>query len=261
MKRPSSPLAVCGVAALLGFAGVLPLARAGQIRSPDFSQLPPIETRTVATSSGAVLSTTRTWVERGPATSASEVVVRSRTFQPLSTTVEERTLLRADGTVRCLEEERRVVDAQGQTVASSMKQFRHEAIPFSTGAIAPDTYPPGAALLYLLGYLPLDGDGEGSFHLMGETMVWKMLVRDGGTDEITVPAGRFACRRLRMRPDPESLGFPAFLRPFARYFIPEFDAWITTDPPHLTVRVKGPLGPARDRDVVVELVNRGAAAP
>jgi hypothetical protein len=260
VNRHLSALVASCFLLLLGLPRSASLARAGEIRSPDFSRLPPIETRTVATSSGEVLSTTRTWVEKAPAAGQPEVVVRSRTFQP-STTVEERTLLRFDGTVRCLEEARRVIDAQGQTVASSMKQFRHEAIPFSADAVPTDTYPPGAALLYLLGYLSLDADAKGSFHLMGEAMVWKMLVWSGGSDEISVPAGRFACRRLRMRPDPESLGFPAFLRPFVRYFIPEFDVWIAADPPYLTVRLTGPLGPARDRDVVVELVNSGAAAP
>ena len=234
------------------------LAAAGEIPSPDFAHLPPIATRTVAESTGEVLSSSRAWIEPVTRDGESLVAVRSRTFQPLGTTVEERTLLRAGATVRCLEEEHRVVDAKGETVALNMKQFRHEALPFLADAVPPDTYPPGAALLYLLGNLPLDGDGRGSFHVMGESMVWRMLAWDGGKEEISVPAGRFSTRRLRLRPDPESLGFPGFLRPFVRYFIPEFEAWIASEAPHLAVRVKGPLGPARERDVVVELVTSGA---
>lgn len=236
------------------------LAAAGEIPSPDFAHLPPIATRTIAERTGEVLSSSRAWIEPVTSEGQSLIAVRSRTFEPLGTTVEERTLLRADATVRCLEEERRVVDAQGETVALDMKQFRHEALPFLADTVPPDTYPPGAVLFYLLGALPLDHDGRGSFHVMGEAMVWRMLAWDGGNEEITVPAGRFATRRLRLRPDPESLGFPGFLRPFVRYFIPEFEAWIASDAPHLAVRVKGPLGPARERDVVVELTASGAGS-
>ena len=230
-------------------------ASAAPIPSPDFSRLPMLTTRTSAQRSGEVLSTSRTWIEPVERNGESLIAVVSHTAQPLGTTVEERTLVRAGATVRCIEQEHRVRDAGGEVVAVSMKQFRAEAVPFSSARLPDDTYPPGALLIYLLALLPLDGTGHGSFHVLGEATVWRMDAWRGTADGIVVPAGRFACHRLRMRPDPDSLGFPGFLRPFVRYFIPEFEAWIADDPPHLAVRIAGPFGPPRERDIVVELAS------
>ena len=227
---------------------------ADAIPSPDFMQLPPMTTRTVAQRSGEVLSTTRSWIEPTQRNGEALVQLVSQSAQPLGTTVEERTLVRAGSTVRCLEQEHRIRDASGEVVASNMKQFRAEAVPFSIERVPDDTYPPGALLLYLLAYLPLDGTGHGSLHVLGESNVWKMDAWAESAAEVRVPAGQFQCRRLRMRPDPDTLGFPGFFRPFVRYFVPEFEVWIAAQPPHLVVRITGPLGPPRERDVVVELV-------
>ncbi len=262
-RRPTRPYCVIA-RATVGAAAASTLwcgmSWAAPIVSPDFAHLPPIAARTTSQQTGEVLFTTRTWIEPFERNGEQLIAVRSLIFEPAGVTVEEHTLVRAEATVRALEQETRVHGANGETLAVNMKQFRADALPFAAASVPDDTYPPRATLLYLLGSLPLDGQGRGSFHVLGEAEVWRMEVSDDGRDEITVPAGRFACRRMRLRPDPESLHFPGFLRPFARYFIPEFRAWIALDAPHLAVRIEGPMGPPRERDVVVELIAVGADA-
>jgi hypothetical protein len=224
------------------------------IPTPDFATLPSFATRMVFRPTGAVLSTSRAWVEPVERGGEALVAVVSRSFEQAGSTVETRTLLRAGRTVKALEQAIRIRGSDDQVLAVSMRQFRHEVLPFESEAIPDDTYPPSATLLYLLGYLPLDGSGRGSFHILGESQVWKVDAQAHGTEEISVPAGRFECRRLVLRLDPTGMDFPAFLRPFLRYFIPEFEAWIQIAWPHLAVRITGPLGPPRQRDVAIELV-------
>jgi hypothetical protein len=235
-------------------------APAAPIPSPDFTQLPPITTRTIARSSGAVLSTSRSWIEPLSRNGESLVTVVSSIALSADSTAEERTIARAEGAVRCLEQHYTVRDAGGQVVAMHMRQFRPEAVRYYTETVPDDTYPPTAMLLYLIAGLPLDERGHGSFHVLGENGVWRMLVRAAGTEEVSVPAGRYRCRHLRLRPDPDTLNVPGLLRPFLRYFIPEFDVYVMAEPPHLAVRINGPFGPPRERDIMVELTEVGAPA-
>lgn len=228
-------------------------ASAAPIQGFDFTQLPPLRLQMVSARTRQPIQTSRLWVERFDRDGARLLAVHAATARPANATMESRMLLSAGASMRCLEEEHRVRTADGETVALSVRQFRPEALSFPGQSVPDDTYSITEGMLYLLGHVPLDRDGDASFHVLGVSQAFRLNLRKHGSEEITVPAGRFACDHVRMRIDAESLGLPAVLRPFARLFLPELEAWIARDPPHLTVRLSGPFGPPDDRDVLIEL--------
>ena len=226
------------------------------IPSPDFLKLPALRLRVVSQHTGNLIQTSRLWTESVESNGETLVAVHETANLPSGSTLESRTLLRPGASVRPLQVERRIRAADGVTLALDMRQFRPDAFPYSGMTVPDDTYPLNQILLYLIGYLPLDAAGVGSFYVLGEVQAYKLDVWKHGTEEIDVPAGHFACDHLRLRPNPESFNIPAILRPLVPLFLPDIDAWVTREPPHLTVRIRGPLGPPNDRDVVLELLAR-----
>ncbi len=229
-------------------------ASAAPIQAFDVSRLPPVRLQMVSARTRQPIHASRLWVETFERDGEQLLAVHAETTRPAGGKADSRILVRDDGTLRCLEDEYRLRDGAGETLALSLRQFRSDALPFSGQSVPDDTYSITEGMLYLLGHLPRDGDGHGSFHVLGVSQAFKVNLRKHGTEEVSVPAGRFTCDHLRMRVDAESLGLPAVVRPFARLFLPEIEAWVTREPPHLTVRLQGPFGPPEDRDVLIELV-------
>jgi hypothetical protein len=85
-----------------------------------------------------------------------------------------------------------------------------------------------------------------------------------GSEQVTVPAGRFECYRVRMNVDTERmvrrLAFPSeqaydLARGIARQMQPpDTVVWLTTGAPHVVVKLEGPLGPPGTSRAVMELV-------
>jgi hypothetical protein len=250
MVRPQLTLsAAVGVAAWLCSL----TAVAAPIQTPDVTHLPALTIQMVSARSGKVIQTSRVWVEPYERDGEALIAIHSKAARQAGNTIESRVVLRAGATLRCLEEEHHVRAGDGETLAETVRQFRADALPFAGQAVPDDTYAITEGMFYLLGYLPMDGDGAGSFHVLGMSQPFKVEVRRHGAEDVSVPAGRFLCDHLRMRLDAESFGLPAVLRPFARLILPEFDVWIARAPPRLAVRLSGPFGPPDDRDVFLEL--------
>ena len=243
--------AIVSLAALLLSCGA---AVSAPIATPDFARMPALDLRMVSARTGNVIQTSRIWSEPIVRRGEPLIVLHERAALQTGRTLESQMLLQPGATLRCLEEEHRVQGDDGEILATTMRQFRPDALLFQGLPVPDDTYPLSGSLLYLLGYLPLDADGEGSFHLLGPMQAFKLNARRHGSEDISVPAGHFACNHLRLQPDAESLNLPAVFRPFARLLLPEFNAWIMRDPPHLTVRATGPFGAPEDRDVILEVV-------
>ncbi|HVM97537.1 MAG TPA: hypothetical protein VMT89_14165 [Candidatus Acidoferrales bacterium] len=227
---------------------------AAPIVRTDLRQLPPFSVQMVSTSSGKILQSSRVWVAPQPVDGQGDVVIRVSTPLAEGVTRQAETLLQPGPTLRCLREGHHIFNAQGETLAETVRQFRPDALPFAGLEVPTDTYPINESLLYLLAGLPFDEKGNATFHVLGLVEALQMDVWRHGVEEVRVPAGNFSCDHIRMRPNAESLRLPAMLRPLAKLFLPEFEAWIDRAEPHLAVRIKGPFGPPNDRDVVLEVV-------
>ncbi|MFQ5665171.1 MAG: hypothetical protein ACE5I7_01945 [Candidatus Binatia bacterium] len=185
------------------------------------------------------------------------VVAASDLVFPGGNRVEIRVTFTREEPPRCVSWTTRVKDSDGTVVASGHQQFVPAAFPFLSRPVPPNAYPPLAPLGYLLTRLGLGTKQEASFDfiLMGTSLLQMDLWVDG-REEVRVPAGTFACHRVRMRVNPHSLfpNLPGFLQPFVRFFIPVHTLWLTADAPQTLIKYTGQMGPPGSPQLLIELV-------
>ena len=165
--------------------------------------------------------------------------------------ISETLTLSAEGELRSLHLERRLVDQHGET-------SREERVAFSRGPLPlPEATYPEVMLPFVLRWQPVDSERRAVYAWIVNRFVARVYCEWMGRTTIHVPAGRFEVVEMMMYPDLNdwvSLG--SMLNALAKPLLPKYRMWFEAAEPRRVVRFEGPYGPPGAPGIVLELAER-----
>jgi hypothetical protein len=101
---------------------------------------------------------------------------------------------------------------------------------------------------------PFDGARRALYAWTSDRFVARVYYESRGKKEITVPAGRIAATEVWMYPDLNDwVPLGTVLTKMAKPFLPRYEMWFESAPPHRLVRFEGSYGPPGAPEVILEL--------